>query len=78
MINIGQCIKAELERQERSVSWLARKLNVNRAAVYRIFGKNIIYTGMLANISLILRRNFFRELSEEADRRCCAQNDTRM
>lgn len=66
MVNIGQNIKEELERQERTVSWLARKLNCTRAAVYRIFEKNSIDTSLLLSISRILHRNFFLELSEEA------------
>ncbi|WP_298072762.1 XRE family transcriptional regulator [uncultured Bacteroides sp.] len=69
MVNIGQNIKEELQRQERTVSWLARKLNCTRAAVYRIFDKNSIDTVLLLNISQILRRDFFYELSEETKSR---------
>ena len=65
MVNIGQEIKEELERQERTISWFARKLNCTRAAVYRIFSKNSIDTALLANISQVLNRDFFRELSDE-------------
>jgi hypothetical protein len=65
MVNIGQSIKDELERQERTVSWLARKLNCTRAAVYRIFAKNSIDTQLLAQISRILNRNFFLELAND-------------
>lgn len=65
MVNIGQNIKDELQRQERTVSWLARKLNCTRAAVYRIFDKNSIDTALLTNISQILHRNFFLELCED-------------
>lgn len=69
MVNIGQNIKEELQRQERTVSWLARKLNCTRAAVYRIFDKNSIDTVLLLNISQILHRDFFYELSEETKSR---------
>ena len=65
MVNIGQSIKEELQRQERTVSWLARKLNCTRASVYRIFEKNSIDTALLANISQVLHHNFFEELSDE-------------
>lgn len=64
MVNIGQSIREELERQERTVSWLARKLNCTRTSVYRILGKNSIDTRMLAAISQVLRHDFFRDLSE--------------
>ena len=65
MVNIGQKIKEELQRQERTVSWLARKLNCTRAAVYRIFDKNSIDTALLTSISQVLHYNFFEELSDE-------------
>ena len=67
MVNIGQKIKEELQRQERTVSWLARKLNCTRAAVYRIFDKNSIDTALLASISQVLHHNFFEELSDEVN-----------
>ena len=65
MVDIGQRIKDELVRQERTVSWLARKLNCTRAAVYRIFAKNSIDTAQLTVISQILHYNFFRELADD-------------
>lgn len=65
MMNIGKSIKEELVRQERTISWLARKLNRNRAYVYRILCKNSIDTGLLAQISQLLNRDFFQELSQE-------------
>ena len=65
MINIGERIKDELDRQERTISWLARKLNRNRAAVYRLLKKNSIDTNVLSQISLLLGRDFFKELSQE-------------
>ena len=40
MINIGENIKEELDRQERTISWLARKLNRTRTYVYRMLKKN--------------------------------------
>ena len=65
MINIGERIKDELDRQERTISWLARKLNRNRAAVYRLLKKNSIDTNVLSQISLLLGRDFSKELSQE-------------
>ena len=65
MVNVGQLIKEELESQERTVTWLARKLNCTRATVYRIFEKNSLDTALLSTISKILNRDFFKELSED-------------
>lgn len=57
--HIGSLIKAELERQERSVSWFARKLNCDRSNIYKIFKKSAIDTELLIRISSILKYNFF-------------------
>ncbi|MBQ8224939.1 MAG: XRE family transcriptional regulator [Bacteroides sp.] len=65
---IGEIIKHELERQERSVSWFAQKLSCNRANVYNIFLRSSIDTALLVRISKILNRNFFKELNEEVER----------
>ena len=39
MEHIGQVIKQELERQERTVVWLARKLSCDRSNIYRILSE---------------------------------------
>ena len=65
MINIGERIKEELDHQERTISWLARKLNRNRAAIYRLLRKNSIDTQLLLQISLLLGLDFFKALSQE-------------
>ena len=60
---IGILIKEELENQERSISWFARKLSCDRSNVYRLFQNESIDTALLARISILLRRDFFLELS---------------
>ena len=65
MVQIGKIIKQELEAQERSITWFAKKLNVDRSNVYRLFNRNSIDTAMLLRISVILKHNFFTYLSEE-------------
>ena len=65
MKSIGSLIKKELELQERSISWLARKLSCDRTKVYRILQKHSIDTYDLARISIILSHDFFADLSEE-------------
>jgi len=62
---IGQLIKEELEKQERSVSWFARKLYLDRSSIYRLFQKNSIDTGLLRRISIVLNKNFFAILSDD-------------
>ncbi|MDE6793943.1 MAG: XRE family transcriptional regulator [Muribaculaceae bacterium] len=64
MESIGQLIKEELERQERTVAWFARKLSCDRSNVYRLFQKHSIDTALLRRISIILNRDFFADLSK--------------
>lgn len=61
---IGILIKEELERQERSISWFARKLACDRSNIYRLFQKESIDTNLLARISILLGRDFFLDLSQ--------------
>ena len=69
MTPIGQLIKDELQAQERTVSWFARKLHLDRSNVYRLFQKNSIDTDLLSRISLILGRDFFEILSNNIKER---------
>ncbi len=75
MVNIGQNIKEKLQQQERTVSWMAKKLGCNRTVIYRILQKNSIDTALLTQISKILNYNFFEALSEEVIKEC-NKNDT--
>lgn len=65
MINIGQIIQEELRRQERTPTWLARKINCQRSNVYYIFSQQSINTDLLRRISIALGRDFFNEYSQE-------------
>ncbi len=59
MIHIGHLIRQELIRQERSPSWLARKINCERTNIYDIFERVSINTDLLAKISRVLDYDFF-------------------
>ena len=65
MIHIGNLIETELRRQERSVSWFARKLCCERTNVYSIFKRQSIDTDLLLRISQILHHDFFSIYKEE-------------
>ena len=64
---IGELIQQELRRQERTVSWFARKLNCNRSNVYDIFRRSTIDTELLLRISIVLNNNFFELYNKEFD-----------
>lgn len=65
MVHIGEAIKNELQRQERSISWFARKLYCDRSNVYDIFKRESIDTKLLLRVCLILNYNFFQLYIEE-------------
>ena len=65
MVHIGKLIKQELEAQERTPSWLARKISCERPNIYNIFARESIDTSLLTRISKALNRNFFEILTEE-------------
>jgi plasmid maintenance system antidote protein VapI len=58
-MHIGEMIKEEVEHQERTVSWLAKKISCNRQNVYSIYKRNTIDTDLLMRISTVLDRDFF-------------------
>ena len=61
MIHIGNLIEKEFRRQERSVSWLAKKLFCERTNIYDIFKRQSIDTEMLLRISEDLQHDFFQD-----------------
>lgn len=64
MLSIGQIIKEELDKQGLSAGWLAKELGCNRSSIYRCLSRNSIDTALLAEISRVLGRDFFKDLSD--------------
>lgn len=64
---IGELIKRELSRQERTVVWFANRLSCDRTNVYRIFSKRSLDTELLVRISIVLSHNFFADIASELD-----------
>lgn len=64
-MHIGEAIRKELERQEKTVVWLAEQIPCHRTNVYRIFEKDSIDTRILMRISSILKHDFFADHSVE-------------
>lgn len=63
-LHIGDLIREELKRQERTVSWFARKLCCDRSNVYKLFNRVTIDTELLLRISKILNCDFFEMYSD--------------
>lgn len=74
MISIGEIIKQDLEAQERTITWLAGKLCLDRSNIYRLFKKNSIDTDLLMRVSTVLNRNYFDLFSQEFNERQISQH----
>ena len=68
MVHIGKIIHDELVRQERTPTWLARKINCAPPNVYYIFKQSSINTDVLYRISRALGIDLFRYYSEDLDK----------
>lgn len=64
---MGKLIRAELDRQEHSVSWFARKIKTEYSNCFYIFKRQIVDVDLLIRISTVLKHNFFNEMSEYLD-----------
>ena len=63
-LHIGEMIRAELERQERKVSWLARKINCDRSNTYKMLHRDSMDLKLLIKISKILNHNFLEDCTQ--------------
>lgn len=65
--HMGKLIREELDRQEHSVAWFARKIQRERTNCYYIFERQFIDVDLLKRISCVLKHNFFKELADYMD-----------
>ncbi|MBR5435134.1 MAG: helix-turn-helix transcriptional regulator [Bacteroidales bacterium] len=66
--HIGNIIKQELQRQGRSITWLASQINCSRENLYKIFRRSWIHTDMLLRICDALNYDFFKVYSNYRNR----------
>ncbi len=62
--HIGHLIKLELQKQGRTITWLAKQLNFSRQNMYKILNRPWIYTDLLLKICDILGHDFFKCFSD--------------
>ena len=65
-MNIGKHVEEILRKQGKSAAWLASQIPSERTNVYNIFKRKSMDVRLLMRISVVLRYDFFKELSEEA------------
>jgi len=64
-IPIGELIKQNLKANDRSVAWLAQKVNCDRCNFRKKLKKNSIDVDLLFRISKILQEDFFAYYSKK-------------
>lgn len=65
--HLGTLIRKELEKQQRTVTWLAAQINCDRSNCYDIFERKYVSIEVLERVSRMLGRNFFKDLAEYMD-----------
>ena len=66
-MHIGKLIREQVEKQDKTVVWLAEQLACSRTNIYKIYERSSIDTGLLLRISLILNYDFFRLFTEKME-----------
>lgn len=64
-MNIGERIKAELTKQQKNARWLSEQIPCERTNAYKILKRKDIDCALLQRISVVLKHDFFKDLSEE-------------
>ena len=67
-MHIGRFIREQVDKQEKTVVWLANQLSCSRTNIYKIYERPSIDTGLLLRISQILNYDFFALYTHEVDK----------
>jgi plasmid maintenance system antidote protein VapI len=62
--HVGSLVRAELSRQNQTVTWLAQQLGIQRTNCYRILSAQSVHTALLERISVAMKHDFFAEYSK--------------
>ena len=64
-ISIGERIKEVLKANKKTTTWVSRELGCERTNIYNIFQRHSIDTLLLKRICIVLKHDFFKDLSDE-------------
>ena len=62
-IHCGHLIKKELQRQRRSVAWLANEMSCTRGNMYKILERPYLSSDFIIRVSVKLQHDFFYDIS---------------
>lgn len=65
-VHIGEMIQKELNRQGRTVNWLAKAIYCEKSNVYKMFRRKSLDLEQLMKVSTVLNHNFLKECYEES------------
>lgn len=61
--HVGSLVRAELSRQNQTVTWLAEQLGIQRSNCYRILHAQSLHTTLLEQVSIAMNHDFFADYS---------------
>jgi hypothetical protein len=64
-LHIGNEIRKELRKQDRSIAWLANKVDIDPSNLNQQLKSSNIRTKLLCDISLALKKDFFKFFSQQ-------------
>lgn len=62
--HVGSLVRAELSRQNQTVTWLAQQLGIQRTNCYRILSAQSVHTALLERLSVTMKHDFFADYSQ--------------
>lgn len=63
LVHMGNMVRTELERQGKTIAWLAEQLNMQCPNCYRLLRSQSMNTDMLRRVSILLEHDFFADCS---------------
>lgn len=66
-MHLGKEIQRYMKENSISVTWLADAMNCHRQNVYKIFSRNDMDTRLLWRLSVLLKHDFFLDLSKSLE-----------
>ena len=63
-IDIGNAVRQEMDEQDVTIAWLARRVNCDRSNLGKQLQNEHIYPELLLKISVALKTNFFEQYSQ--------------
>ena len=64
-LHVGSLVRAELYKQNKTVTWLAQQLGIKHTNCYRILHAQSIHTSLMEQLSIAMKHDFFIDCSSQ-------------